>query len=94
MAPLVSKPQKATRDTLPSVGTHEYQTFWFSGNSSTVEFALPAGWVPNMVFVDGALKRPGAAEDYETGGDGFVSTVTFAVAPGVVDVAIHAERKV
>ena len=67
------------------------ETFWFSGDGSTTDFTLPAGWVPKQVHVSGGLQRPGSAEDYTVNNDGFKRTVSFAVAPGSVDVAIFAE---
>lgn len=71
-----------------------YETFWFSGDGSTTDFALPEGWKPRWVYSDGLLRRPGSGEDYTTSFDGFIHTVTFAVAPGTVDVALICEREV
>jgi len=71
----------------------EQETFWFSGDSSTTDFDLPQGWKPVNVFSDGALKRPGSGEDYTTSFDGFIYTVSFAVAPAAVDIGIIAERE-
>lgn len=68
------------------------QTFWFSGNSSQVDFALPPGWKPKQVFVDGALYRPGSGDDYEVKFDGNIHSISFAVAPAIVDIAIIAEE--
>lgn len=56
-------------------------TFWFSGDGTTVEYILKAGWKPKMVFVDGLLKRSGSSEDYEVTYDGFLYKVVFEVAP-------------
>jgi len=69
------------------------ETFWFSGNGSTTSFALPKGWKPKQVFVNGVLFRPGTGEDYTTSFDGFVTTVVMAVAPSTVDVASVAQRE-
>lgn len=72
----------------------EQETFFYSGDSSNTDFALPQGWKPKNVFVDGALYRPGSGEDYEVSYDGFIYTVVMAVAPASVDVGIIAEREV
>lgn len=68
-------------------------TFWFSGDSSTTDFEVEEGWKPVEVFSDGSIQRPGSGEDYEITFDGFLYTVSFAVAPAAVDIAVQAERK-
>jgi hypothetical protein len=70
------------------------EAFWFSGNSSTTTFALPRGWKPKFVYVDGALYRPGTGEDYTVSYDGFIHSVVMAVAPAAVDVGIICVREV
>ena len=67
-------------------------TFPFTGNGSVTSFALPLGWYPTTVYSAGLRKREGVANDYTLTSDGFVWTVTFAVAPGVVFVDIDAEE--
>ncbi|WP_417257342.1 hypothetical protein [Celeribacter sp.] len=67
------------------------EPFWFDGNGADTSFALPHGWKPKFVYVDGALYREGASEDYTVTFDGFVYTVEFAVAPSTVDVGIICE---
>ncbi|TKZ18001.1 hypothetical protein FAP39_13675 [Shimia litoralis] len=67
-------------------------TFWVSGDGVTTTFPLPVGWKPVNVFVDGALFRPGAGEDYTVAFDGQVHAVRLAVAPAAVDIAILAEE--
>jgi hypothetical protein len=57
-----------------------------TGDTSTVAFAVPKGWKPLQVFEAGLLQREGSGEDYTMATDGFVWTVTFAVAPAAVDV--------
>lgn len=69
-------------------------TFWTSGNGATTAFALQRGWKPLDVFVNGALMRPGSGEDYTVAFNGFLYTVTFAVAPSAVDIAFMAESEV
>lgn len=69
------------------------EAFWFSGTGAQTAFALPSGWKPRFVYVDGALRRPGTGEDYTVGFDGFIHTVTFAVAPAIVDVAVICVRE-
>lgn len=94
----VTKPALNLREQLAKLAglepSAEQETFWYAGDSSETDFALPEGWKPMNAFVDGAIKRPGSGEDYEVNFDGFIYTVSFAVAPGVVDIAITAERRV
>lgn len=68
--------------------------FWFDGDSTTTDFALPAGWTVEQVFSDGALMRSGSGEDYTVVNNGFFNTVSFSVAPAAVSVCIHAVRDV
>ena len=69
-------------------------TFWFDGDNVELDFALPVGWQPVMVFVNGALMREGELEDYTVKNDGFVLTITFAVAPAGVNIGVSSERVV
>ena len=69
------------------------EAFWFSGTGAQTAFALPSGWKPRFVYVDGALRRPGTGEDYTVSFDGFIHTVTFAVAPATVDVGMICVRE-
>ena len=70
------------------------EAFWFSGTGAQIAFVLPRGWKPKFVYVDGALRRPGTGEDYTVSFDGFIYTVTFAVAPATVDVGVICVREV
>ena len=70
------------------------EAFWFSGTGAQTAFALPSGWKPRFVYVDGALRRPGTGEDYTVSFDGFIYTVTFTVAPATVDVGVICVREV
>lgn len=70
------------------------EAFWFSGDGATTTFALPRGWTPKFVFVDGALKRPGTGEDYTVSYDGFIYSLVFAVAPAAVDIGALCMREV
>ncbi len=70
------------------------EAFWFSGTGAQTAFALPRGWKPKFVYVDGALRRQGTGEDYSVSYDGFNYTVIFAVAPAVVDVGVSCVREV
>ena len=54
----------------------------FTGDASTTAFALPKGAKPYAVFNNGSLAVEGSGDDYTVSFDGFVYTVTFAVAPG------------
>ena len=98
MTVTITKPAMNLREMLARVAGWpppvRRQTFFFSGNGATTAFALPRGWRPTNVFVNGALMRPGTGEDYTIAVNGLVSTVTFAVAPATVDVAIMAESEV
>lgn len=94
MTVTISKPAVNLRSTLTALdrpAARPGTTFWTSGDAIKTVFALAAGWAPLDVYVDGALKRPGAGEDYSTTFDGFTHSVVFAVAPAAVDVAIRAE---
>jgi hypothetical protein len=70
------------------------EAFWFSGTGAQTTFALSRGWKPKFVYVDGALRRPGTGEDYTVSFDGFIYTITFTVAPAVVDVGVICVREV
>ena len=70
------------------------EAFWFSGDGATTTFALPRGWKPKFVFIDGALKRPGSGEDYAVSYDGFIHSLVFAVAPATVDIGAICMREV
>lgn len=98
MAVTITKPPLSLRERLAALAglspPPQRHTFWFSGDSSTTDFALERGWSPVNVFSDGAIKRPGTGEDYTVAFDGFVYTVSFSVAPAAVDIAIIAEREV
>lgn len=98
MAMNIEKPALNLREELAALRAQlraaEQQDFFFSGNGSMTSFALPRGWKPRRVFVNGALYRPGAGEDYTVSFDGFIHRVVMAVAPGTVDVAIIAQRDI
>lgn len=96
MAVTFSKPAVNLRDEVTSlkaqVNLSAQELFWFDGNSSETDFSLDRGWKPKFVYVNGALFREGTLEDYTVSYDGFIYTVSFAVAPAAVDVGIIAER--
>lgn len=97
MTVYIEKPEINLREALASAAgspTPPVETFWFSGDSTKTDFPLPRGWKPTAVYADGLLKRPGSAEDYTVAFDGFIYTVSFAVAPAAVDVALVAAREV
>jgi len=90
----VSKPAVNLRETLADLkrpAPARRATFWTSGDTTTTDFPVEAGWRPVEVFVNGAIYRPGAGEDYTIAFDGFTYTVVFAVAPAAVSIAIQAE---
>lgn len=96
MAVNFSKPAVNLREELAAlkaqVNLSAQEVFWFDGDSSTTDFALQRGWKPKFVYVNGALKKEGSLEDYTVAYDGFIYTVSFAVAPASVDVGIISER--
>jgi hypothetical protein len=98
MAVNISKPAVNLRELLSKVAQVKPQvqqeTFWFDGDSSTTDFALPRGWKPKQVFVNGGLYRDGASEDYTVTYDGFIYTVSMAVAPAAVDIGIVSNLEV
>ena len=84
MTVLVSKPAINIRDQLAEIKAqqgYKEQTFWFTGDASETDFAMPRGWQPLHVFDGGSLQKEGSSDDYEVVYDGFIYTVSFAVAP-------------
>jgi hypothetical protein len=63
--------------------TVEYsqQQFWFDGDGSETDFALPTGWKPLHVFDAGLLQKEGSSHDYTVSSASDIYTVSFAVAP-------------
>jgi len=59
------------------------EDFEFTGDGTETDFALPKGWKPKRAYIDGSKKREGSAEDYTVKYDGFVYSVSFAVAPAL-----------
>jgi hypothetical protein len=95
----ITKPAQNLREELAALRAKvaagvAQEAFWFSGDGATTAFALPRGWTPKFVYVDGALKRPGTGEDYTVSFDGFIHSLTFAVAPAAVDVGVICVREV
>lgn len=99
MTVIISKPEQNLREELAALrakvtaGVNQ-EAFWFSGDGTTTTFTIPRGWKPKFAYVAGALKRPGTGEDYTVSYDGFVYSVTFAVAPSTVDVGVICVREV
>jgi hypothetical protein len=96
MTVIIEQPAKNLREELAAlraiVAGFQTEIFWFSGTGAQTTFVLPLGWSPRAVFVNGALMRPGAGEDFTVAFDGFIRSIVFSVAPAVVDVAIFAQR--
>jgi hypothetical protein len=67
------------------------QEFWSAFTSSQTTYTLPAGWTVLRAYGISTNYRP--TTDYTTSFDGFVWTVTFAVAPGAVPVCVLGERR-
>ena len=53
----------------------------YTSDGTDVAFTMPKGWKPLHVYDDGALQKEGSGDDYEVTYDGFIYTVSFAVAP-------------
>lgn len=85
MTVYIEKPAHNLREELAQlraqVQAQRQQPFWFTGNGTATAFALPRGWKPLHVYSAGALQKEGAGNQYAIGFDGFVYSVTFAVAP-------------
>ncbi len=98
MTVYIEKPAQNLREELAAlraqVRASETQDFLYAGNGTQTAFPLPQGWRPKRVFVNGALFRPGAGEDYTISFDGFLYSVVMAVAPSTVDVAIVSQRDI
>lgn len=99
MTVYVEKPEVNLREELAALRAKvaagvAQEAFWFSGTGAQTAFALPRGWRPKFVYVDGALRRPGTGEDYTVTYDGFIYSLTFAVAPAAVDVGVICVREV
>jgi hypothetical protein len=96
MTVIIEQPSKNLREELAALrailAAAQTETFWFTGNSVLTTYALPAGWASRLVFVNGALVRPGVGEAYTLTFDGFIHRVVFAVAPAAVSIAIIAQR--
>ena len=95
----ISKPEQNLREELAAlrakvVAGVAQEAFWFSGDGAITSFALQRGWKPKLVYIDGALKRPGTGEDYTVSYDGFIYSLVFAVAPATVDVGVICVREV
>lgn len=92
----VSKPSFNLREKLTALANpprYSQQQFWFAGDASETDFALPRGWEPLHVFDAGSLQKEGDADDYTVTYDGFIYTVSFAVAPADGnDIGIIGER--
>ena len=80
----ISKPPINLREQLTELKAtqgYEERTFWFTGDATETDFAMPRGWQPLHVFDGGSLQKEGSGDDYEVAYDGFIYTVSFAVAP-------------
>ena len=84
MTVTISKPPINLREQLTELKAtqgYEERTFWFTGDATATDFAMPRGWQPLHVFDGGSLQKEGSGDDYEVVYDGFIYTVSFAVAP-------------
>ncbi len=74
------------------IDAHPFINEKFAGDASTTAFASEKGFKALMVFDAGLLQREGSSEDYTLSTDGYIWTVTFAVAPAVGDVTFLSAR--
>lgn len=84
MTVYISADAKNLREELASLrnqGGYTQQQFWFAGDGSETDFAMPEGWKPLHVFNAGALQKEGSGDEYEVVYDGFIYTVSFNTAP-------------
>jgi len=92
----ITKPQINVREKLKEldfVCPSAQEIFWFEGDGSETEFALINGWKPRFVYNNGEIQKEGSGDDYEVIYDGFIYTVSFAVAPtNGNDVGVIAEQ--
>ena len=91
MAITITRDALRLSDTQTNPSRFKLTTHWYAGDSSQTIFSLPAGHKPFAVYVNGSRYRDGALEDYVVTYDGFTYSVTFSVAPAVVDIAIDCE---
>ena len=80
----ISKPPINLREQLTELKAtqgYEERQFWFTGDATATDFAMPRGWQPLHVFDGGSLQKEGSGDDYEVTYDGFIYKVSFAVAP-------------
>ena len=84
MTVTISKPPINLREKLTELKAqqgYEERQFWFTGDATATDFVMPRGWQPLHVFDGGSLQKEGSGDDYEVTYDGFIYTVSFAVAP-------------
>ena len=86
MAVTITKPEINVREKLKELDSARPQyrevTFTFDGDGSQTDFVLTSGYAPIQVYNDGAIQKEGSGDDYTVSTDGFLNTVSFAVAPG------------
>jgi hypothetical protein len=84
MSVTISKPAINIREQLTELKAtqgYEERQFWFVGDATETNFAMPRGWQPLHVFDGGSLQKEGSGDDYEVVYDGFIYTVSFSTAP-------------
>lgn len=86
MTVYIEKPAQNLREELAALRAKvntglDQQQFWFTGDGAETDFAMPRGWKPLHVFNAGALQKEGSGDAYTVPYDGFIYTVSFAVAP-------------
>ena len=91
----IGQDAKNLREELASLrnqGGYHQETFWFTGTGSQTAFVMAKVWKPINVFSAGLLQKVGTGNAYTTSYDGFLWTITFAVAPALnAQVAIVGE---
>lgn len=94
MTVIISKPAINLRQELASLrnqGGKQRAVFETVGDTSSASFAIPTGFKPVAVYVDGSRQREGSGEAYLVTFDGFIYTVTFDSAPAAVNIDIDIE---
>ena len=84
MTVTISKPAINLREQLTELKAqqgYEERQFWFTGDATATDSAMPRGWQPLHVFDGGSLQKEGSGDDYEVTYDGFIYTVSFDVPP-------------
>ena len=67
------------------------QVTWFAFDATV---SVPSTSLITQVFKEGLIQRDGDTEDYVVADDSYNQTITFAVAPTTLDVAVYTRTKI